>query len=221
MKMAKTFGVHDYDQYWIDRISKRGISEKFGSRHHAILSLVNKYLPPGKTILDFGIGQGKMIKSLTERYKVYAVEISQVIIDQFKDSGMVIKKHDLNEGLCDFGVKFDFIIASYVLHHLRDPDKLISQIPDYLNPSGYFLICFPNVISLNKRIKFLKGRFPNFSGRHQNFLTPQEIRECCLKHFKLVETLTPRYVTGSKYVVNFYPDLLAKEIISLFQKGSS
>jgi 2-polyprenyl-3-methyl-5-hydroxy-6-metoxy-1,4-benzoquinol methylase len=216
--MTKTYGVRDYDQYWINRIAQRGISDKFGARHHAIVSLVNKYLSPGKTILDFGIGQGKMIDSLTGRYQVYAVETSQVIIDQFSDRGMVIKKHNLNEGLCDFGVKFDFIIASYVLHHLESPEKLISQIPDHLNPSGYFLVCFPNVISLNKRMKFLRGKFPSFSGRHQNFLTPQEIGECCLKYFSLVETMTPRHVAGSRRLARLSPDLLAKEIIYLFQQ---
>ena len=219
--MAKTFGVKDYDQYWTDRIAERGITDTFGFRHHAIISLISRYLPPGKSILDFGIGQGKMIDSFKERYKLYAVETSRVIIDQFKDRGMIIKQHDLNEGLCDFGVKFDLIIASYVLHHLIDPARLISQVTDHLNPGGYFLVCFPNIMSFNKRWKFMRGIFPNFSGRHQNFLTPGELRNCCLKYFELVETLTPRHVAGTRYFARFFPDLFAKEIIYLFQKGSN
>lgn|SRR5487761_2405112 len=56
-------------------------------------------------------------------------------------------------------IKFDAIIFSHVLEHLRDPGSVVDKFADLLDEGGAALIAVPNVLSLPMRWQFLRGDF--------------------------------------------------------------
>jgi SAM-dependent methyltransferase len=55
--------------------------------------------------------------------------------------------------------KFDLIIASHVLEHLKNPIRLVSLLAQRLEPRGQLLIAIPNVLTIKNRWRFACGRF--------------------------------------------------------------
>lgn len=55
--------------------------------------------------------------------------------------------------------RFDCLIFSHVLEHLRDPAKVVAQFSQLLSPGGLVVIAVPNVLFFKNRIKVLRGQF--------------------------------------------------------------
>jgi 2-polyprenyl-3-methyl-5-hydroxy-6-metoxy-1,4-benzoquinol methylase len=60
--------------------------------------------------------------------------------------------------------KFDVLIFSHVLEHLRDPVSVLSKFSGLLDKNGQILIAVPNILSWRMRLQFLLGRFEYESG---------------------------------------------------------
>ena len=93
---------------------------------------------------------------------------------------------------------FDVLIFSHVLEHLREPDAVLAQFSQLLNPGGGVLIAVPNILSWRQRIRFLFGDFEYESAgvmdnTHLRFFT---------------------FLTADKYLLNKSLDLslLSKEV---------
>ncbi len=104
--------------------------------------------PHAKNVLDVGCGAGNYTLKLLERmpnFNVTLVDLSQVMLDravarvQPKTNGSVeaiqsdIREIDLGPG------RFDIILASAVLHHLRTDDEwrtVFQKLHDALHPNG-------------------------------------------------------------------------------------
>ena len=104
--------------------------------------------PHAKNVLDVGCGAGNYTLKLLERMpnlNVTLVDLSQVMLDramgriQTKANGSVEAiQSDIRE--IDFGhSRFDIILASAVLHHLRTDDEwrtVFQKLHDSLQPNG-------------------------------------------------------------------------------------
>jgi len=80
-------------------------------------------------ILDIGIGTGTLSSQLYARgNKITGVDFSQKMLDEAKKKMPNAKliSFDFTKGLpCEITKeKFDFIISTYALHHLRDDEKI-------------------------------------------------------------------------------------------------
>jgi hypothetical protein len=58
------------------------------------------------------------------------------------------------------GEKFDVVLCADVLEHLRDPQPLLSLLPQFLNETGCVLISLPNASHLTVVASLMAGRFP-------------------------------------------------------------
>lgn len=55
--------------------------------------------------------------------------------------------------------RFDALMFSHVLEHLREPALALARFSELLNPGGVALLAVPNVLFWRQRMQFLRGRF--------------------------------------------------------------
>ncbi|MFH0939703.1 MAG: class I SAM-dependent methyltransferase [Planctomycetota bacterium] len=204
--VAHTFGVTDYEAYWKSRPLDEAVRER--QREFAFLT---RLLPPPNRILELGPGGGQLFwASQKAGYEMFAVDISQTVIDHLGANPERARKADLNEGLPDFGARFGGIVGVMVLHHIARPGVLLEQLRDVLEPGGYLLLTVPNIIILKNRLRLLVGKFPRLSPSHRNFMTPHEIRKLLEKTgFQTLKITSSR----NKFLNRLAPILFSRELI--------
>ena len=98
-------------------------------------------------VLDAGFGTGILAKKLYDAgCRVYGQDYSKTMISiaQEKMPGALLCYGDLDEGLAEplQGRQYDFILATYALHHFTTERKvrLLKMLQEYLKPEGKILI---------------------------------------------------------------------------------
>jgi 2-polyprenyl-3-methyl-5-hydroxy-6-metoxy-1,4-benzoquinol methylase len=127
--------------------------------HGISLQLIGK----NKRVLELGAASGHVTKALKLlENTVTAVERDgrfQETLSQVAD-GVVITDLDwldLREKLPN--QKFDVVLAGDVLEHCRQPELVLLQLHDLLNPGGYVVISLPNIAHGDVRLALLTGKF--------------------------------------------------------------
>jgi 2-polyprenyl-3-methyl-5-hydroxy-6-metoxy-1,4-benzoquinol methylase len=54
---------------------------------------------------------------------------------------------------------FDVIAMADVLEHLRQPERTLVRMRDFLNPDGYIVVSLPNIANWKTRLGLFCGRF--------------------------------------------------------------
>ena len=89
-------------------------------------------------------------------YDVELVDLSSVMIDNFKNycnkKGINIKSYnvEINQYLENSDKKYDLIVFSSALHHLRYPDKVLINAAKCLKPGGIILTIADPTINIQK-----------------------------------------------------------------------
>lgn len=101
----------------------------------------------GKKILDVGFGTGVLSNKLyNDSYLIYGMDFSQKMIDiaEKKMHEAVLIKHDFTQGFPGSfrDEKFDFIICTYSIHHLKEESKIsfIKELLEHLSSDGKIII---------------------------------------------------------------------------------
>jgi ubiquinone/menaquinone biosynthesis C-methylase UbiE len=109
---------------------------------------IRSRLPSNKTlsIVDLGIGNGRLIFALKLPYNTYiGLDISdqQLLFakERFKLSGMsgTFRKHDLEYGIPLEDCSIDAVISNASIHHVKNKGKLISEIFRVLKKGGQLI----------------------------------------------------------------------------------
>ena len=102
---------------------------------------------PGAAVLDLGFGTATLTAKLYEHGgEVYGQDFSKRMIEiaSEKMPGAHLYQGDFAEGLAEplKDRRYDFIVATYALHHLDDEQKvaLMHTLPEYLKEGGKILI---------------------------------------------------------------------------------
>ena len=122
------------------------------------------YITPGAKVLEFGAASGRVTKILKERYncKVFIVEFNE------EDYNHAIKYAE--QGFCGDlesyewldmwnDERFDFVMFTDVLEHLKDGHKALTETTKILKSDGSVLISIPSIGHNDIFIKLLKGDF--------------------------------------------------------------
>ena len=149
MRDSKGFDLwsEEYDLY----VKKTENSGKYPFAGYTnILDSIFKIIhgTPNAKILDLGFGTAPISSKLyKEGYEIWGQDFSKSMLDHAKakmsDAHLFLK--DFSEGLDENikGNKFDYIIATYCLHHLLNNKKRIiflQELLNILNPNGKLLI---------------------------------------------------------------------------------
>jgi len=120
-------------------------------RYDFILKEINEYTghksEKNVHILDVGCGRGELAGFLAKfNYQILGVDIYQPKIDEAKKlypfGNVTFECQDaLN---LDLKNKFDIIVASDVIEHLKKPEKFVVTANSLLKPDGIFIITIPN-----------------------------------------------------------------------------
>src|SRR5882757_9093807 len=109
--------------------------------------------PPGR-LLDCGCGAGDNARILMERgWKVTAVTLDRREKEAAAPFCEAVYLADLEEGLpLELSDTFDVVLASHVLEHLANPDRLLHQVHERLNPGGNLAVALPNIAHYSQRL---------------------------------------------------------------------
>jgi 2-polyprenyl-3-methyl-5-hydroxy-6-metoxy-1,4-benzoquinol methylase len=204
----RKFGVGNPDEYWLRRREKNSVSER---RLHRFLStLVDEMFPRKARVLDCGVGSGHVFRLCSQKHDTYGVELSAKAIAMCDFPTNNIKQADLNNGIPEFGTRFDVIIASMLLHWLNKPHEFLCQAKNNLSPEGCLLVVIPNITFYRYRIAYLFGCFPPISSSHKNFQTPAEVEQMFeTAGLKVGKKLSPRKSIRAK----LWPALFSTDIV--------
>lgn len=88
----------------------------------------------GKTVLDFGCGIGRLLEALSEAEptrKIAGVDLSPWAVSRVRKGGIRAWSGDSPLGI------WDVIVATEVLEHLDDPDRMLKQFFEHTNEVIY------------------------------------------------------------------------------------
>ena len=118
-----------------------GYKKVLGSIFHAVMQKRNA------TVLDIGFGTGTLTAKLYENgCSIYGQDFSSKMIDLAgrKMPDAHLYQGDFTRGLAEplRAGRYDFIVATYSLHHLNDRQKIafLHTLQDRLNDNGQILI---------------------------------------------------------------------------------
>ena len=120
--------------------------------------------PPLACVLDVGCGAGNNAELLRRRYpdcKVHgltrSVAEAQIAEKKMASCRVCDIEADLPPDLKH--MRFDALIFSHVLEHLREPERVLRRFAPLLKEGGALVIAVPNVLSWAMRWQFLRGNF--------------------------------------------------------------
>ena len=204
----RIFGVENVDAYWQRR--ERDGSVRQGRLHRFLAGLIHELVEPGGNVLDCGCGAGQLFRLCLPDYKMHGVELSPHAIEQYDFPTDTIRQADLNEGVPDFGVKFDAIVASMIVHWLDDPGGFLVQATGHLKERGRLIVVIPNITYYPYRIAYLFGKFPPISLSHTNFQTPAEFEDMAASRgLRIEQRLTPKRKLRAK----LWPTVFSQDVV--------
>ena len=125
---------------------------------HGVLLAWTAAHAPGKTVLDVGCSDGQFGALVREQgHRVDGVDLVKHQGVGERLDGFV--EADISNGLPAGTGTYDVIVAGDILEHVVDPETLLKDIRDHLNPGGEILVSVPNFGHWYPRGKVALGRF--------------------------------------------------------------
>jgi 2-polyprenyl-3-methyl-5-hydroxy-6-metoxy-1,4-benzoquinol methylase len=125
---------------------------------------LGRMVEAGQRVLELGTGPGTVTRILYNKgCKVTGVEMdpeSLTMCAPFCERTLQANLEDPLWHQSLAGEKFDVVLCADVLEHLRDPQPLLSLLPQFLNETGCVLISLPNASHLTVVASLMAGRFP-------------------------------------------------------------
>lgn len=155
--------------------------------------MVLKKMSKGRiTLLDVGCYTSELYDFLPhEKVEYHGVDFDDKALLISKKRGVITHKAELDlDGLSRITNKFDVIVASEVLEHLKYPSSLLQEMRRLLKPDGRVLIALPNENTIINRILFFFGRGVDTEAfsqqvKHLHFPTIQQSRDFVSQFFKI------------------------------------
>jgi ubiquinone/menaquinone biosynthesis C-methylase UbiE len=120
---------------------------------HNPQKILQPYVKPGMTVLDFGCGPGfftiEMAKMVGKSGRVIACDLQDGMLNKLrgKIEGSPLKEvitlHKCKTDQIGASEIVDFVLAFYMLHEVKDQDKYLREIRSLLKPEGKVLLVEP------------------------------------------------------------------------------
>ncbi len=146
----------------------------------ADLDFSGMYLPlvPGGRLLEIGCGRGDQVAWLTGLgWNAEGLDTDPVAVRAGREHGRNVRlgRMDDEAGAPD---RFDAVVMSHLIEHVRDPRSLLRGAHRVLKPGGAVSIVTPNTRSLGHR-RFGAAWFHLDPPRHLNLFHPALLRQMC------------------------------------------
>ena len=146
--------------------------------------IINSWVPENSKVVDFGCGDGSLLKELFENKQVlgYGVEISDTKIEKCIEKGIPVIKLDIDKGLNDFmSSDFDLSIMARSIQCLKNPDLALNRM---LELSKRCVVTLPNLGYWRCRINLASGKMPITPELPSSWYETENIHLCTIKDFE-------------------------------------
>ena len=193
------------------------------------LTLLARHIEAGAVVLDLGMGTGGLGKYLAARQNITldGVTLSD---EEAQRAGTVYRQvvvadldsADLTQLFA--GQRYDRIVCADVLEHLKNPERILQQCHQLLQPRGQLLTSVPNVAYCGLLAELLQGEFEYrpeglLDSTHLRFFTRQSLHRFFAQHGWQVKTseTTTRNVLASEFKgqFNLLPPAVARHLLAL------
>lgn len=199
-------------------------------------AIILKQVRPGATVLEFGPANGRMTRYMKEELgcTVYIVEIEA---EAGREAAAYAEKAMLGPADGDLetyrwaeafrGVKFDHMLFTDVLEHIRDAKKCLTECKKMLAPEGSILLSTPNISHNAVLIELMNGRMPYqdtglLDNTHIHFFTYREMLELCRQVELKATKFWPTFVTplDSEFKIDYaHAPAGARQFLKTRRKG--
>lgn len=140
LRRKKGFKKKDYSSYLnFQEFQAEEIIKELKKRKITL----NKY-----DVLELGAGLGGYSRTFKKNSKNLVInDISKPHVIRFDDS-IKFKKFDVTKKFPFKDNSFDFIFCCSLIEHIKNPEKMLSEIKRILKPNGYLYLSFPPFYSL-------------------------------------------------------------------------
>ena len=146
--------------------------------------IINSWVPENSKVIDFGCGDGSLLKELFENKQVlgYGVEINDLKIEKCIEKGIPVIKLDIDKGLNDFmSSNFDLSIMARSIQCLKNPDLALNRM---LELSKRCVVTLPNLGYWRCRINLASGKMPITPELPSSWYETENIHLCTIKDFE-------------------------------------
>ena len=146
--------------------------------------IINSWVPENSKVIDFGCGDGSLLKELFENKQVlgYGVEINNTKIEKCIEKGVPVIKLDIDKGLNDFmSSNFDLSIMARSIQCLKNPDLALNTM---LELSKRCVVTLPNLGYWRCRINLASGKMPITPELPSSWYETENIHLCTIKDFE-------------------------------------
>ncbi|MFH1367119.1 MAG: methyltransferase domain-containing protein [Patescibacteria group bacterium] len=170
----------------------------------------------GKKILEIGCATGLISQIFCAENEVCGLDLSDDLLAGAKSRGLRTVKADLEEELPFKNDRFDLIIASEIIEHVIDTDKLLCEINRVLKKDGKLILSVPNLRNFfSPWLLLFFDRPPVYSARYRSphvrdFTYPLIKKALSNNGFKIMKK------TGSNFYLPFFWRLANSRLSSLF-----
>jgi len=152
-----------YENFHKKTKSQKRIIGKKNFTYRNLIEVLGKYIDDEKEILDIGCGAGTVDFYLAKvGHKILGIDISGKAVEACRESSQALGlEYRLNFEKLNFpkekpSGKFDLVICSEVLEHLKNDQKAVKVIFGLLRPGGVAIISTPSKNAPLYRIGFAK-----------------------------------------------------------------
>ena len=146
--------------------------------------IINSWVPENSKVIDFGCGDGSLLKELFENKQVlgYGVEINNTKIEKCIEKGVPVIKLDIDKGLNDFmSSNFDLSIMARSIQCLKNPDLALNRM---LELSKRCVVTLPNLGYWRCRINLASVKMPITPELPSSWYETENIHLCTIKDFE-------------------------------------
>ena len=192
--------------------------------NNQLQSIVLDWIPNHSKVIDFGCGDGTLLKILAEKKSVtsYGVEIDKEKINACITNGVSVIQQDIDAGIQNYkGMGFDFAIMASSIQCLRRPRNAMQNI---LQVANECVITLPNFGNWELRLGLLKGKMPSsaqlpakwYETKNLHLCTIADFEDLCTEEsFNIQKKVYLNSRGSSSWLANTFPNLFAAEAVYL------
>ena len=192
--------------------------------NNQLQSIVLDWIPNQSKVVDFGCGDGTLLKILAEKKSVtgYGIEIDEEKINACITNSVSVIQQDIDGGIQNYkGMGFDVAIMASSIQCLRRPRNAMRNI---LQVANECVITLPNFGNWELRLGLLKGKMPSsaklpakwYETKNLHLCTIADFEDLCAEEsFRIKKKVYLNTRGSSSWLANTFPNLFAAEAVYL------
>jgi 2-polyprenyl-3-methyl-5-hydroxy-6-metoxy-1,4-benzoquinol methylase len=121
------------------------IADEKRLRAKALASFIVSTHAAATTALEIGCMHGHLLSALTNLgLRASGIEIDEASVRDCRRIGLDVTQSSFEECIASEKQRFDIVVLSHVLEHIRDASTALRQLQDLLQPGGRIILVVPN-----------------------------------------------------------------------------